>query len=83
MKRRFGRVIITPPFWRWDGLSLCWVYWGLAGFYVLYKFRTRLKDAGAGREEAGGMRQVQLQFFTNVFARIRTPLTLILARWKR
>lgn len=72
------RIVITPPFWKTGWFITLLVLLGLAGLYALYRFRTRLKlrEMEAGKREE--IRQVQLQFFTNVSHEFRTPLSLIL-----
>ncbi|HEY4336629.1 MAG TPA: hybrid sensor histidine kinase/response regulator transcription factor, partial [Puia sp.] len=72
------RVIITPPFWRTDWFISLLVLLVAAGLYLLYKFRTRLKMRELEERKREEMRQVQLQFFTNVSHEFRTPLSLIL-----
>ncbi|GGB03864.1 hybrid sensor histidine kinase/response regulator [Puia dinghuensis] len=72
------RVIITPPFWRTSWFISLLVVLGMAGLYMLYKFRTRLKMRELEEKKREEMRQVQLQFFTNVSHEFRTPLSLIL-----
>jgi len=72
------RVIITPPFWRTGWFISLLVALGMAALYLLYKFRTRLKMRELEEKKREEMRQVQLQFFTNVSHEFRTPLTLIL-----
>ncbi|HEY4061734.1 MAG TPA: two-component regulator propeller domain-containing protein [Puia sp.] len=72
------RVIITPPFWRtsWFISLLCALV--IAGLYAFYKFRTRLKLRELEEKKREEIRQVQLQFFTNISHEFRTPLSLIL-----
>ena len=72
------RVIITPPFWRtgWFIFLLCVLV--MAGLYAFYKFRTRLKLRELEEKKREEIRQVQLQFFTNISHEFRTPLSLIL-----
>ncbi|HLZ88455.1 MAG TPA: two-component regulator propeller domain-containing protein [Puia sp.] len=72
------KVIITPPFWRTGWFISLLVALGIAGLYVWYKFRTRLKMRELEEKKREEMRQVQLQFFTNVSHEFRTPLSLIL-----
>ncbi|HXB07473.1 MAG TPA: two-component regulator propeller domain-containing protein [Puia sp.] len=72
------RVIITPPFWRTGWFTTLLVALVVAGLYLLYKFRTRLKMRELEERKREEMRQVQLQFFTNVSHEFRTPLSLIL-----
>jgi len=72
------RVVITPPFWRTDWFITLLVLLVAAGLYLLYKFRTRLKMRELEEKKREEMRQVQLQFFTNVSHEFRTPLSLIL-----
>jgi signal transduction histidine kinase/ligand-binding sensor domain-containing protein/DNA-binding response OmpR family regulator len=72
------RVVITPPFWRTNWFITLLVLLVAAGLYLLYKFRTRLKLRELEERKREEMRQVQLQFFTNVSHEFRTPLSLIL-----
>jgi ligand-binding sensor domain-containing protein/signal transduction histidine kinase/DNA-binding response OmpR family regulator len=72
------RVIITPPFWRMNWFITLLAVLVAAGLYLLYKFRTRLKMRQLEEKKREEMRQVQLQFFTNVSHEFRTPLSLIL-----
>ena len=72
------RVVITPPFWRTDWFITLLALLLVAGLYLLYKFRTRLKLRELEQKKREEMRQVQLQFFTNVSHEFRTPLSLIL-----
>lgn len=72
------RVIITPPFWRTGWFIGLLFLLGMAGLYWFYKIRTRnkLREMDASKREE--MRQMQLQFFTNISHEFRTPLSLIL-----
>jgi signal transduction histidine kinase/ligand-binding sensor domain-containing protein/DNA-binding response OmpR family regulator len=72
------RVIITPPFWRTRWFTTLLAALILAGLYLLYQFRTRLKLRELEEKKREEMRQVQLQFFTNVSHEFRTPLSLII-----
>ena len=72
------RVIITPPFWRTGWFVTLLAALVVTGLYFLYKFRTRLKVREMEEKKREEMRQVQLQFFTNVSHEFRTPLSLIL-----
>ncbi|WP_331583149.1 hybrid sensor histidine kinase/response regulator transcription factor [Puia sp.] len=72
------RVVITPPFWRTGWFTTLLVALVVSGLYLLYKFRTRLKMRQLEEKKREEMRQVQLQFFTNVSHEFRTPLSLIL-----
>ena len=72
------RIIVRPPFWKTSwfltllGLSVV----GL--LYAFYKFRTTLKLREMEARQREEIRQVQLQFFTNISHEFRTPLSLIL-----
>jgi ligand-binding sensor domain-containing protein/signal transduction histidine kinase/DNA-binding response OmpR family regulator len=72
------RIIITPPFWKTDWFIALLALVGAACLYAFFRFRTRLKlkELEAAKKEE--IRQVQLQFFTNVSHEFRTPLSLIL-----
>jgi len=72
------RIIITPPFWKTDWFISVLIALGIAGLYLFYKFRTRLKLRELEARKREEIRQVQLQFFTNVSHEFRTPLSLIL-----
>jgi ligand-binding sensor domain-containing protein/signal transduction histidine kinase/CheY-like chemotaxis protein len=77
------RVFITPPFWKsnWFIVLLCGLC--MAGLYAFYRFRTRLKLREVEERKREEIRQVQLQFFTNVSHEFRTPLSLILGPLER
>jgi len=72
------KVIISPPFWKTDWFISLLVALGLSCLYAFFRFRTRLKlrELEAAKKEE--IRQVQLQFFTNISHEFRTPLSLIL-----
>jgi ligand-binding sensor domain-containing protein/signal transduction histidine kinase/DNA-binding response OmpR family regulator len=72
------RIIITPPFWKTDWFIALLALVGAACLYAIFRFRTRLKlkELEAAKKEE--IRQVQLQFFTNISHEFRTPLSLIL-----
>jgi len=72
------RIIITPPFWRTGWFISLLAVIGLACLYMFYKFRTRLKMREMEIRKREEIRQVQLQFFTNISHEFRTPLSLIL-----
>lgn len=72
------RVIITPPFWRTGWFIFLLGILVMAGLYAFYKFRTRLKLRELEEKKREEIRQVQLQFFTNISHEFRTPLSLIL-----
>jgi ligand-binding sensor domain-containing protein/signal transduction histidine kinase/DNA-binding response OmpR family regulator len=72
------RIVVTPPFWKTGWFVSLLVLLGLAGLYLLYRFRTRLKLREMEARKREEIRQVQLQFFTNVSHEFRTPLSLIL-----
>jgi len=72
------KIIITPPFWKTNWFVALLSIIIAACLYAFYRFRTRLRLnqlEAAKREE---IRQVQLQFFTNISHEFRTPLSLIL-----
>jgi len=50
--------------------------------YAFYKFKTKLKLKELEEKKREEIHQVQLQFFTNISHEFRTPLSLILDRWK-
>ncbi|HMH22211.1 MAG TPA: two-component regulator propeller domain-containing protein [Puia sp.] len=72
------KITITPPFWRssWFISLLCAFILGC--LYAFYKFKTRLKLKELEAKKREEIRQVQLQFFTNISHEFRTPLSLIL-----
>jgi ligand-binding sensor domain-containing protein/signal transduction histidine kinase/DNA-binding response OmpR family regulator len=72
------RIIITPPFWKTGWFTTLLVIFGMGCLYAFYRFRTqlKLKELEAAKKEE--IRQVQLQFFTNISHEFRTPLSLIL-----
>jgi ligand-binding sensor domain-containing protein/signal transduction histidine kinase/DNA-binding response OmpR family regulator len=72
------RVIVAPPFWKTDWFIGLLAILGAACLYAFYRFRThlKLKELEAAKKEE--IRQVQLQFFTNISHEFRTPLSLIL-----
>ena len=72
------RVSITPPFWKTGWFISLLAALGIAGLYALYRFRTRLRLRELEASKREEIRQVQLQFFTNVSHEFRTPLSLIL-----
>jgi ligand-binding sensor domain-containing protein/signal transduction histidine kinase/DNA-binding response OmpR family regulator len=72
------RVVITPPFWKTDWFISLLSVLALAGLYALYRFRTRMRLRQLEESKREEIRQVQLQFFTNVSHEFRTPLSLIL-----
>jgi signal transduction histidine kinase/ligand-binding sensor domain-containing protein/DNA-binding response OmpR family regulator len=72
------RIIITPPFWKTNWFISLLIALGIAGLYLFYKARTRLKLREMEARKREEIRQVQLQFFTNVSHEFRTPLSLIL-----
>ncbi|HWB91462.1 MAG TPA: two-component regulator propeller domain-containing protein [Puia sp.] len=72
------RIVITPPFWKTGWFTSLLVLLALAGLYALYRFRTALKLREMEARKREEIRQVQLQFFTNVSHEFRTPLSLIL-----
>ena len=72
------KITITPPFWKTNWFLALLSIIIAACLYAFYRFRTRLRLnqlEAAKREE---IRQVQLQFFTNISHEFRTPLSLIL-----
>jgi signal transduction histidine kinase/DNA-binding response OmpR family regulator len=72
------RVVITPPFWK-TGWFICFLaLLGIAGLYAFYRMRTRMKLRQMEESKREEIRQVQLQFFTNISHEFRTPLSLIL-----
>jgi len=77
------RIVITPPFWKMGWFISLLVLLGLAGVYALYRFRTQLKLREMEALKREEIRQVQLQFFTNVSHEFRTPLSLILGPLER
>lgn len=72
------KIVITPPFWRTNWFISLLAALVVGGLYLLYKLRTRLKLRELEEKKREEMRQVQLQFFTNVSHEFRTPLSLIL-----
>ncbi len=72
------RLIITPPFWKKGWFTGLLIVLALVCLYAFYRFRTqlKLKELEAAKKEE--IRQVQLQFFTNISHEFRTPLSLIL-----
>ena len=71
-------ITITPPFWKTGWFTILLVLLCIACLYAFYRFRTqlKLKELEAAKKEE--IRQVQLQFFTNISHEFRTPLALIL-----
>ena len=72
------RVIITPPFWRSGWFITLLTILGMTFLYGFYKFRTKMKMREMEERKREEIRQVQLEFFTNVSHEFRTPLSLIL-----
>jgi len=72
------RVIITPPFWKTNWFISLLSALALFCLYVLYRFRTRMRLRQLEESKREEIRQVQLQFSTNVSHEFRTPLSLIL-----
>jgi signal transduction histidine kinase/DNA-binding response OmpR family regulator/streptogramin lyase len=72
------RVVITPPFWKTGWFTFLLAAAGLAGLYAFYRVRTQLKLKEMEARKKEEIRQVQLQFFTNISHEFRTPLSLIL-----
>ena len=71
-------IIITPPFWdTWWCKLLIFLIVSMA-MYKFYLFRQKLRQTKMEQIKREEMRQVQLQFFTNISHEFRTPLSLIL-----
>ena len=77
------RIVITPPFWKTGWFISLLVLLGLLALYAVYRFRTALKLREMEARKREEIRQVQLQFFTNVSHEFRTPLSLILGPLER
>jgi ligand-binding sensor domain-containing protein/signal transduction histidine kinase/DNA-binding response OmpR family regulator len=77
------RVIISPPFWKTDWFIGLLAALGAACLYAFYRFRTQLKLRALEAAKKEEIRQVQLQFFTNISHEFRTPLSLILGPLER
>lgn len=77
------RIVITPPFWKTGWFISLLVFLGLFALYAVYRFRTELKLREMEALKREEIRQVQLQFFTNVSHEFRTPLSLILGPLER
>ena len=77
------KIIVTPPFWKtaWFTVLLCAAAIGC--LYAFYKFKTKLKLKELEAKKREEIRQVQLQFFTNISHEFRTPLSLILGPLER
>ena len=77
------RIIITPPWWRTNWFIALLVVVVAGCLYWVYRFRTaiRMREMEARKREE--IRQVQMQFFTNVSHEFRTPLSLILGPLER
>lgn len=71
-------IVISPPFWKTDWFIGLLALVCAACLYAFFRFRTqlKLKELEAAKKEE--IRQVQLQFFTNVSHEFRTPLSLII-----
>jgi ligand-binding sensor domain-containing protein/signal transduction histidine kinase/CheY-like chemotaxis protein/AraC-like DNA-binding protein len=72
------RIIITPPFWKTGWFVFILLATVCLSLYLLYKFRTGLKLKQLEEKKKDEMREMQLQFFTNISHEFRTPLSLIL-----
>jgi signal transduction histidine kinase/DNA-binding response OmpR family regulator len=72
------RITITPPFWKTTWFIFLLVALGAGCLFAFYKFKTRLKLKELEAKKREEIRQVQLQFFTNISHEFRTPLSLIL-----
>lgn len=72
------RVMINPPFWKTSWFLFLLGAVAIAGLFALYRFRTRMKLKMMEEKKREEIRQVQLQFFTNISHEFRTPLSLIL-----
>lgn len=72
------RIIVTPPFWKTSWFILLLGVLAIGCLYAFYKFKTKLKLRELEARKREEIRQVQLQFFTNISHEFRTPLSLIL-----
>ncbi|HZE85600.1 MAG TPA: two-component regulator propeller domain-containing protein, partial [Puia sp.] len=77
------KIIITPPFWRTDWFISLLAVLVLSCLYAFYKFKTKLKLKELEGRKKEEIRQMQLQFFTNISHEFRTPLSLILGPLER
>jgi signal transduction histidine kinase/DNA-binding response OmpR family regulator/streptogramin lyase len=71
------KIIIEPPFWKTTWFTFLLAAGALAALYFIYRFKTRLKLKELEEKKREEIRQVQLQFFTNISHEFRTPLSLI------